>query len=112
MNNTGLFINEANARVLAAVKNSINAGREHGMQVCAHLGGKCVIDVAVGSKNPATGEKVDGDTLFKISRPALVGLAPSAPVAQLPAQSTNLRFGFLSGLLFTAVHGRPTITPW
>lgn len=57
---------EANARVLAAVEASIAAGHEHGMQVCAYLKGRQVIDVAAGLANPATGAKASGDTLFNV----------------------------------------------
>lgn len=56
----------ANSRVLAAVEQSIAQGHEHGMQVCAYLDGEKVIDVAAGVKDPATGEKVDHDTLFNV----------------------------------------------
>lgn len=66
MISTDAGVQSANDRVQAVVESSIAAGREHGMQVCAYLNGRKVIDVAAGIKSPATGEKVDHDTLFNV----------------------------------------------
>jgi CubicO group peptidase (beta-lactamase class C family) len=57
---------DANAKVQATVEASIAAGHEHGIQVCAYLHGRQVIDVAAGVTNPATGQKVTVDTLFNV----------------------------------------------
>lgn len=66
MATSSLDLAAANAHVQSVVEASIAAGHEHGMQVCAYLHGRKVIDVAAGVKNPATGEKVDHDTLFNV----------------------------------------------
>lgn len=66
MTNVDAQVRSANDHVQAVVEASIAAGREHGMQVCAYLKGRKVIDVAAGIKSPATGERVDHDTLFNV----------------------------------------------
>lgn len=53
-----------NAVVQKAIDQVIGAGREVGVQVAAYLGGKLVVDAWGGLADPASGRKVDGDTLF------------------------------------------------
>ena len=55
---------DANAKVQAAIDAAIRDGREVGLQVAAYLGEELVIDAWGGLADPASGRKVDGDTLF------------------------------------------------
>jgi len=57
---------ETNRIVTAAIERMIGAGREVGVQVAAYLGGRLVVDTWAGLADPATGRKVDGDTLFNV----------------------------------------------
>jgi CubicO group peptidase (beta-lactamase class C family) len=56
----------ANAVVQKAIDRMIGAGREIGMQVAAYKDGRLVVDAWGGVADPATGRKVDGDTLFNV----------------------------------------------
>lgn len=56
----------ANAVVRKAIDEVIGAGREVGLQVAAYRDGKLVVDTWGGLADPATGRKVDGDTLFNV----------------------------------------------
>lgn len=56
----------ANAVVQKAIDQVIAAGREIGVQVAAYKNGKLVVDAWGGLADPATGRKVDGDTLFNV----------------------------------------------
>ena len=44
----------------------VDEGKEIGVQVCAYLDGKKVVDSWGGVANVETGQKVDGDTLFHV----------------------------------------------
>lgn len=57
---------EANAAVRKVIEAQIAAGKEIGVQVVAYLDGKLVIDTWAGLADPASGRKVDGDTLFSV----------------------------------------------
>lgn len=57
---------DANAKVQAAIDAAIRGGRETGLQVAAYLGEELVIDAWGGLADPASGRKVDGDTLFNV----------------------------------------------
>jgi CubicO group peptidase (beta-lactamase class C family) len=54
------------AAVLGALEAAVAAGREIGLQVCAYLDGRQVIDAWTGLADPETGREVDGDTLFNV----------------------------------------------
>ncbi len=56
----------ANARVQRAIDDAVAANRAIGVQVAAYLDGVPVIDAWGGLADPATGRKVDGDTLFNV----------------------------------------------
>ena len=56
----------ANAIVKRAIDDVIGAGREIGVQVAAYRDGKLVVDAWGGVADPATGRRVDGDTLFNV----------------------------------------------
>ena len=56
----------ANAVVQKAIDAVIGAGREVGLQVAAYKDGKLVVDAWGGVADPASGRKVDGDTLFNV----------------------------------------------
>jgi CubicO group peptidase (beta-lactamase class C family) len=56
----------ANAVVKRAIDAAIDAGREIGVQVCAYRDGRLAIDTWGGLADPATGRKVDGDSLFNV----------------------------------------------
>ena len=56
----------ANAVVQKAIDDAIGAGREVGLQVAAYKDGKLVVDTWGGVADPASGRKVDGDTLFNV----------------------------------------------
>lgn len=59
-------LEENNRIVRAAIERMIGAGREVGVQVVAYLGGQLVVDTWGGLADPASGRKVDGDTLFNV----------------------------------------------
>src|SRR5690606_24049628 len=56
----------ANAAVQAAIEKAIAERGEIGVQVAAYLKGELVIDCWAGIADPATGRKVDADTLFNV----------------------------------------------
>lgn len=57
---------QARARVKQAIDDAIASGKEIGVQVCAYLDGKLVVDVWGGLADPETGRAVDGETLFNV----------------------------------------------
>ncbi|HEV2530450.1 serine hydrolase domain-containing protein [Phenylobacterium sp.] len=57
---------EAPLLVRRALEDAVAAGRETGIQVCAYLGGRQVLDVWAGLADPSIGQPVDGDTLFNV----------------------------------------------
>jgi CubicO group peptidase (beta-lactamase class C family) len=57
---------DANAAVQATLDRLVGEGREIGVQVCAYLGEEKVVDCWSGLADPATGRKVDADTLFNV----------------------------------------------
>ena len=57
---------ETNTRVKALLEQLIATGEELGLQVAAYKDGQLVIDAWAGVADPATGRKVDGDTLFTV----------------------------------------------
>ncbi len=57
----------ASAAVRAVLEQLAAEGPEIGLQVAAYLDGKLVVDAWAGLADPATGRKVDGDTLFMLS---------------------------------------------
>lgn len=59
-------LENANNVVRAAIERMIGEGREVGVQVAAYLGGRLVVDTWAGLADPATGRRVDGDTLFNV----------------------------------------------
>lgn len=59
-------VSGANARVQRAIDDAIAAGQEIGVQVAAYRDGTLVIDAWGGLADPASGRKVDGDTLFNV----------------------------------------------
>jgi CubicO group peptidase (beta-lactamase class C family) len=59
-------IHVANAVVQKAIGQVIGAGREVGLQVAAYKDGKLVVDTWGGVADPASGRKVDGETLFNV----------------------------------------------
>jgi CubicO group peptidase (beta-lactamase class C family) len=56
----------ANAVVKRAIDDVIAAGREVGVQVAAYRDGRLAVDTWGGIADPATGRRVDGDTLFNV----------------------------------------------
>jgi len=60
-------LGSANDRVRAALEAMVKDTPEIGLQVAAYLDGKLVIDAWAGMADPATGKRVDGDTLFMSS---------------------------------------------
>ncbi|GGC00761.1 esterase [Novosphingobium endophyticum] len=52
--------------VQAAMDHAIASGAETGLQVCAYHRGRKVIDLWGGIADPATGRKVESDTLFNV----------------------------------------------
>jgi CubicO group peptidase (beta-lactamase class C family) len=59
-------MNEAQASVQRAINVAIGSGAEVGVQVAAYLNGVQVVDAWGGVADPATGRKVDGETLFNV----------------------------------------------
>lgn len=57
----------ANDKVRAVLESLVAEGPEIGLQVAAYLDGELVIDAWAGLADPATGKRVDGDTLFMLS---------------------------------------------
>ena len=57
---------EAQARVQQAIDAAVARGTEVGVQVAAYLNGAQVVDAWGGAADPATGRKVDGETLFNV----------------------------------------------
>ncbi|MBM3357629.1 MAG: beta-lactamase family protein [Betaproteobacteria bacterium] len=57
---------KANDLVREAIAYSIRVHGEVGVQVAAYLNGRLVIDTWDGIADPATGRRVDGDTLFNV----------------------------------------------
>ncbi|MBI4188961.1 MAG: beta-lactamase family protein [Betaproteobacteria bacterium] len=57
---------KANDLVRQAIAYSIRERDEVGVQVAAYLNGRLVIDTWDGIADPATGRRVDGDTLFNV----------------------------------------------
>ncbi|HET6970541.1 MAG TPA: serine hydrolase domain-containing protein [Phenylobacterium sp.] len=68
MDAQGLRLRHADAQ--AAIQDVLDAavasGREIGLQVCAYLDGRQVIDAWAGLADPETGRKVDSETLFNV----------------------------------------------
>ncbi|HSV45417.1 MAG TPA: serine hydrolase domain-containing protein [Ramlibacter sp.] len=56
----------ANPAVQRAIDAAISSGREVGVQVAAYHRGQLVADAWGGLADPATGRRVDGDTLFNV----------------------------------------------
>jgi CubicO group peptidase (beta-lactamase class C family) len=61
-----LVTSAANNRVQAAIEQAIRDKGEIGIQVAAYLGDELVIDCWAGIADPATGRRVDADTLFNV----------------------------------------------
>ena len=59
-------LEETNSIVATAIERVIGTGREVGVQVAAYLGGRLAVDTWGGLADPASGRKVDGDTLFNV----------------------------------------------
>jgi CubicO group peptidase (beta-lactamase class C family) len=57
---------EAQAKVQMAIDAAVAHGPEIGLQVAAYLDGEQVVDAWGGVADPATGRKVDGETLFNV----------------------------------------------
>lgn len=57
----------ANDQVRAVLESLVQEGPEIGLQVAAYVDGKLAIDAWAGLADPATGKRVDGDTLFMLS---------------------------------------------
>lgn len=57
---------QAQANVQRAIDAAIASGAEVGVQVAAYLDGVQVVDAWGGVADPATGRKVDGETLFNV----------------------------------------------
>jgi CubicO group peptidase (beta-lactamase class C family) len=57
---------EAQAKVQRAIDDAVARGAEVGVQVAAYLEGMQVVDAWGGVADPATGRKVDGETLFNV----------------------------------------------
>jgi len=57
---------EAQAQVQLAIDAAVAHGTEIGVQVAAYLDGVQVVDAWGGVADPATGRKVDGETLFNV----------------------------------------------
>jgi len=57
----------ANDKVRAVLESLVAEGPEIGLQAAAYLDGKLVIDAWAGVADPASGKRVDGDTLFMLS---------------------------------------------
>ena len=53
-------------RMEEVVQAAVKSGRERGVQVAAYLAGQLVVDVCAGVADPATGRKVDRETLFPV----------------------------------------------
>ncbi len=56
----------ATARVQTLLEEIVESGDETGLQAAAYHDGRLVIDAAAGIADPATGRRVDGDTLFTV----------------------------------------------
>ncbi len=52
--------------VRAILDDLVASGVERGIQVAAYLDGECVVDTWAGVADPATGQLVDGETLFTV----------------------------------------------
>ena len=52
--------------VQALLERAVSEGRERGVQVAAYYQGACVVDAWAGIADPATGRRVDGETLFPV----------------------------------------------
>jgi CubicO group peptidase (beta-lactamase class C family) len=63
---TSAINQNANAAVQRAIDAAIASGQETGLQVCAYLDGKLVIDAWGGLADPHAGRNVEGDTLFNV----------------------------------------------
>ena len=63
---TAKQVGEAQARVQQAIDVAVARGDEIGVQVAAYLNGVQVVDAWGGVADPATGRKVDADTLFNV----------------------------------------------
>jgi CubicO group peptidase (beta-lactamase class C family) len=57
---------EAQAKVQRAIDDAVARGAELAVQVAAYLEGMQVVDAWGGVADPATGRKVDGETLFNV----------------------------------------------
>ena len=57
---------DAQSAVQTALEAAVAAGHEIGLQVCAYLDGRQVIDAWAGLADVGTGRTVDGDTLFNV----------------------------------------------
>jgi len=63
---TGKRAGEAQVTVQRAIDAAVAGGSEVGVQVAAYLNGVLVVDAWGGLADPATGRKVDGETLFNV----------------------------------------------
>ena len=62
----GKHASNANEKVQRAIDDAVARGVEVGVQVAAYLNGVQVVDAWGGIADPATGRKVDGETLFNV----------------------------------------------
>jgi CubicO group peptidase (beta-lactamase class C family) len=61
-----LSVHAANAAVQETLDRLVAEGREIGIQIAAWLGEEPIVDCWSGIADPATGRRVDGDTLFNV----------------------------------------------
>src|SRR4051794_25196339 len=81
---------QANAVVQRAIDAAIHSGREVGLQVAAYHHGKLVVDAWGGLADPASGRRVDGNTLFNVYS---VTKAVAATAIHLLVDRGLLRYG-------------------
>jgi CubicO group peptidase (beta-lactamase class C family) len=62
----GRMMADVQARVQAVIDDLVARDVERGMQVAVYYDGKLVVDAWSGIADPATGRRVDGDTLFVV----------------------------------------------
>src|SRR5581483_9072467 len=62
----GARASQAQTNVQRAIDHAVATGAEVGVQVAAYLNGVQVVDAWGGVADPATGRKVDGNTLFNV----------------------------------------------
>lgn len=80
---------DANAKVQAVLDQLVDADREIGVQVCAWLGEEQIVDCWAGLADPATGRRVDGDTLFNVFS---VSKAVTAVAVHMQAERGHLEY--------------------